>query len=324
MMITMALTTTLTLNPSVDMLTTTLQVMDTHKMRCSNPIYHPGGGGINVARVAHRLGGTAQAVWLGGGSMGQRLTELLDAEKLPHRQLLTPQETRMSFSVHELQTARDFRFVLPGPAANPLVLDQCLQGFYPHASESLCWVLSGSLAPGMPEGVYADIARQAQAMGKHLIMDASGPALIAALRVGAFMVKPSLREMEDIAGQALPTNAMRLAQARQWLAQWPVRMVALSLGAEGAMLVTREGAWLAPALPVTVRSTIGAGDSFVGGFVTAMEKAQFKTDESTLLLALGQAMAASAAALSSLGTALCQAKDVADLLGQVQMSRLAD
>lgn len=324
MMIPMALTTTLTLNPSVDLLTTTPQVMDTHKMRCTSPIYHPGGGGINVARVVHRLGGTVQAVWLGGGSMGHRLAELLDSETLPHRQLLTPQETRMGFSVHELETARDFRFVLPGPATEALVLEQCLQGFYQHAAESLCWVLSGSLAPGMAEGVYADIARQAQAMGKHLIMDTSGAALMAALRIGAFMVKPSLREMEDIAGHPLPTNAQRLAQARQWLAQWPVRVVALSLGAEGAMLVTREGAWLAPALPVTVRSTIGAGDSFVGGFVAAMEKAQFKTDESVLLLALGQAMAASAAALSSLGTALCQAKDVSDLRDHVHISRLAD
>ena len=59
----MAHITTLTLNPSVDVLTTTAQVMDTHKLRCTAPQYHPGGGGINVARVVHRLGGSVQALW---------------------------------------------------------------------------------------------------------------------------------------------------------------------------------------------------------------------------------------------------------------------
>jgi 6-phosphofructokinase 2 len=324
MMIPMTRTTTLTLNPSVDLLTTTPQVMDTHKMRCTAPIYHPGGGGINVARVVHRLGGAVQAVWLGGGALGQQLAALLAQEELDHRQLVTPQETRLSFSVHENQTARDYRFVLPGPDVDPMVLDPCLQDFYQCAADSLCWVVSGSLAPGMPEGVYADIARQAQAMGKHLIIDASGPALLAALRVGAFMVKPSLREMEEIAGQALPTHALRLAQARQWLAQWPIQIIALSLGAEGAMLVTRDGAWLSPGLPVTVRSTIGAGDSFVGGFVSAMAQVQFNTDPSALLLGFRHGMAASAAALSSLGTALCEAQDVTDLLGRVNISPLTD
>ena len=70
MMLDMAHITTLTLNPSVDVLTTTAQVMDTHKLRCTAPEYHPGGGGINVARVVHRLGGSVQALWLGGGSTG--------------------------------------------------------------------------------------------------------------------------------------------------------------------------------------------------------------------------------------------------------------
>ena len=318
----MAHITTLTLNPSVDLLTTTPQVMDAHKMRCTSPVYHPGGGGINVARVAHRLGCDVQALWLGGGHAGDQLTALLDDEQMPHLRLEAGQETRQSFAVHETSTARDYRFVLPGPSLEPQALAKGLQTFYQQATASRFWVVSGSLPGGAPESIYAEIARKAQAQGKKLILDASGPALVAAMQEGVFMVKPSLREMEAIAGHALPTTAMRLAQARHWLTQGHSQIVALSLGAEGAMLVTQQGAWLAPSLPVTVRSTIGAGDSFVGGFVAVLDKSHPATDASVLLLAFRQAMAASAAALTSLGTALCQPQDVADLLGDVQISSL--
>ena len=244
----MAHITTLTLNPSVDVLTTTVQVMDTHKLRCTAPQYHPGGGGINVARVVHRLGGSVQALWLGGGS----------------------------------------------------------------------------LPPDAPPNFYADIAQMAQAQQKKLVLDASGPALMAAMRVGVYMVKPSLREMEEAVGRPLPTKPQRLAAAREWLALGWCEVVALSLGPEGALLVTAQGTWQAPGLDVPVRSTIGAGDTFVGAFVSTLDQMHPDTSPSTLCQALRHAMAASAAALASLGTALCQAEEVATLLDAVQVISLED
>jgi 6-phosphofructokinase 2 len=97
----------------------------------------------------------------------------------------------------------------------------------------------------------------------------------------------------------------------------PAQVVALSLGAEGAMLVTAEEAWHAPALQVPVVSTIGAGDSFVGGLVHALARGD------RLQEAFRYAMAASAAALLSSGTALCRPDDVARLLPQVQVEAVA-
>ena len=123
----MAHITTLTLNPSVDVLTTTAQVMDTHKLRCTVPQYHPGGGGINVARVVHRLGGSVQALWLGGGTTGDQLRDMLDAEAVPHQCIASAHATRMGFSVHETQSGRDFRFVMPGPSADPAALRHILK-----------------------------------------------------------------------------------------------------------------------------------------------------------------------------------------------------
>lgn len=319
MMLGMAHITTLTLNPSVDVLTTTAQVTDTDKLRCSTPQYHPGGGGINVARVVHRLGGSVQALWLGGGITGDQLNDMLNSEAVPHQRIPCAQTTRMGFSVHETQTGRDFRFVMPGPSADPDALNQVLQALSWTAPDHRYWVVSGSLPPNAPQDFYADIAKLAQSRHQKLVLDASGPALMAAMRVGVHMVKPSLREMEEVTGTALPTMPLRLAVAREWLAQSWCELVALTLGPEGALLVTQRGAWHAPGLRVPVRSTIGAGDAFVGAFVTTLDQRHPDNSIDTWQLALRHAMAASAAALASLGTALCQASDVASLLDTVQV-----
>jgi len=320
----MAHITTLTLNPSVDVLTTTEQVMDTHKLRCSAPEYHPGGGGINVARVVHRLGGSVQALWWGGGSTGDQLSRMLDAEAVPHQQILSAHPPRLGFSVHETQSGRDFRFVLPGPTADKAALNDVLQALRWPNPESRYWVVSGSLPPGPPPDFYADIARLAKELNQKLVLDASGPALMAALRVGVYMVKPSLREMEEVVGRELPTMPQRLAVAREWLAQAGCEWVALSLGPEGALLVSPTSAWHAPGLLVPVRSTIGAGDAFVGAYVATLDRMYPDTSPATHELALRHAMAASAAALASLGTALCQAPDVAALLDAVQVHAWKD
>ena len=323
-MLSMAHITTLTLNPSVDVLTTTAQVMDTHKLRCTVPQYHPGGGGINVARVVHRLGGSVQALWLGGGSTGDQLGEMLDAEGVPHQCIASAGPTRMGFSVHETQSGHDFRFVMPGPIADKDALSHILQALRMPTPDNRYWVVSGSLPPEAPPDFYADIARLAQTHHKKLVLDASGPALMAAMRVGVYMVKPSLREMEEAVGRELPTLLQRVAVAREWLAQSWCALVALSMGPEGALLVTTQGTWHAPGLVVPVRSTIGAGDTFVGAFIATLDQHYPDTTPDTLCQALRHAMAASAAALSSLGTALCQANEVEALLESVQIISFKD
>jgi 6-phosphofructokinase 2 len=324
MMLCMAHIITLTLNPSVDVLTTTAQVLDTHKLRCTAPQYHPGGGGINVARVVHRLGGSVHALWLGGGGTGDQLSDMLDAEAVPHQCIACARATRMGFSVHETQSGRDFRFVMPGPTADPQALNRVFQTLSMPNPDCRYWVVSGSLPPDAPTHFYADIAQLAQAQQKKLVLDASGPALMAAMRVGVYMVKPSLREMEEAVGKPLPTLPQRLTAAREWLTLGWCQVVALSLGAEGALLVTAQGAWHAPGLDVPVRSTIGAGDTFVGAFVATLDQMHPDTSPSTLCQALRHAMAASAAALAALGTALCQAGEVANLLDAVQVIALED
>ena len=306
---------TITLNPALDVLTTIDKVSDTHKMRCGAVIKHPGGGGVNVARVLHRMGTNCVALYLAGGVTGERHHKLMHAEKVRCHVMPIAEETRESFSVHETSTGNDFRFVLPGPQVAVAEYDACFNYVAQHLPKQML-VISGGLAPNVPDDFYARLASLAKPHGVRVVLDASGPALTAALQVGVFLFKPSLRELRDLTGQPLPDEDAQVAAARQLIHSGQAEIVAVSLGADGAMVVSATESWRARSIPVDVQTTIGAGDSFVGGMVWALHRGD------TLLKAFQYGMAAGAAALLAPGTSLAQAPDVHRLLPQVVVEAL--
>lgn len=315
---------TLTLNPAVDVSTQVERVTPVHKLRCGVDVWHPGGGGINVARVAQRLGSTALAIYPQGGVIGEALHNLLQAEHLPLHAIPIGAQTRQNFSVHESSSGEDFRFVLPGPELSAAEWTACRTAFMDHLSGSTHAVISGSLPPGLSEHCYAQLCREAQAQGRRVILDASGPALRLALQAGVELVKPSLRELAELVGHPLRNEADWRAAAASLVEQHQATIVALSLGEQGALVVTRQHHWRARALPVTVRSTIGAGDSFLGGWLHGWKRqgSNRDTDTAALQEAFRWAMATAASAVSSFGTALCDAAHVQSLLPQVVIETL--
>lgn len=307
---------TLTFNPALDLFTTTERVVDTHKLRCGLAQRHPGGGGINVARVLHRLGADCVAVYPAGGPSGALLRELLDAEQVRSHCVTIAGETRESFSVHELASGRDWRFVLPGPELSPAEWQACWDAMQALATGTGWLVASGSLPPGAPADCHARLARLARERQWRLVVDASGPALAAALAAGVYLAKPSLRELRELSGRPLLAPGDWLAAARELVRDGRAEIVAVSLGAQGALLATREGAFRAEGLAVHVASTIGAGDSFTAGLLWALDAGE-PVDE-----ALRYAVAAGSAALLTPGTALCQPADVRRLRSRVVVTAL--
>jgi 6-phosphofructokinase 2 len=146
-----------------------------------------------------------------------------------------------------------------------------------------------------------------------MVVDSSGAALAAALDAGVWLVKPSLRELAGFTGLALETMQAQEQAARRLIERGQAQIVALSLGAQGAMLVTADACLTANALPVQVTSSVGAGDSFLAALVWALDR-QDALDE-----ALAMAMAAGTAAVMAQGTALCMPEDVRRLREQVQV-----
>jgi len=301
---------TLTMNPALDVLTTIDKVSDTHKMRCGAVIKHPGGGGVNVARVLHRLGAHCMALYLAGGVTGERHHKLMSAEKVRCHVMPIAEETRESFSVHETTSGHDFRFVLPGPNVSAAEYEACFDYVAQHLPKQFL-VISGGLAPGMPIDFYARLAALAKQHGVRVVLDANGPALAEALKVGVYLFKPSLRELRELTGQPLLDEDAQVAAAQHLIQTGQAQIVALSLGEQGAMVISATQSWQARGIAVDVQTTIGAGDSFVAGFVWSLSRGD------ALLKAFQYAMASGAAALLAPGTSLSQAQDVHGLLPQV-------
>lgn len=305
----MTLIVTLTLNPALDVSTSTPALEAGGKLRCAPERRDPGGGGINVARVIHRLGGEAYAVYPAGGAVGEMLKARLEAEHLPGACVPISGATRENFTVIESGTGREFRFVMPGPSLEAEELKACIDAATTKEGEWL--VASGGLPPGAPPDIYAALAREARRTGNRLVVDCSGAALREALAEGVYLAKPNLRELEEFTGLDLPTTGRRVSAARTLVRMGAAEVVALTLGADGAILVTADQAWRAEALPLAPMSSVGAGDSFLGAMVWALASGLPMTD------AFRYGLAGGAAALMRPGTELCHANDIRRLVKDV-------
>jgi 6-phosphofructokinase 2 len=267
---------------------------------------------VNVARVLHHLGANCVALYLAGGVTGERHHKLMSAEKVRCHVMPIAEETRESFSVHETSSGNDFRFVLPGPNVSAAEVETCFD-FVAHHLPKQFLVISGGLALGVPDNFYARLAALAKSKGVRVVLDTSGPALVEALKVGVYLFKPSLRELRDLTGQDLPDQDAQVAAAQQIIESGRAEIVAVSLGADGAIVVSANQHWHASAVKVDVQTTIGAGDSFVGGMVWALGRGD------TLLKAFQFGMASGAAALLAPGTSLSRATDTHRLLPEVSL-----
>ena len=310
---------TLTINPSIDVATSVDRVVPFHKLRCTAARRDPGGGGINVARVVNRFGADVTAMYVMGGTLGQLLRHLLEQEKIPGLPVPILEETREDFTVLEQVSGRQYRFVLPGPRLSELEWRFFLDTFTSHLAQqprTRFVVASGSLPPGVPFDFYARIARAAKQAGAKIIVDTSGPPLQAALQAGVDIVNPSLREFGELIAAPLESERDQVAACRGLLTSGQAEMVALTLGDQGALLVTRDRVLRAQAIPITPVSVVGAGDSFLGAMIWSLAGGHSVED------AFRYGMAAGSAALLMPGTELCERADTERLAGKVKVQAI--
>ncbi len=286
---------TLTLNPAVDLASRAEAVVPTHKIRTTDEHIDPGGGGINVSRVIHVLGGDTLALILAGGATGTLVADLLREAGVPARILPVAGRTRVSLTVYDQASRQEYRFVPEGPVITPAELASACDAV--AEIEGGWLVASGSLPRGAPANTYATLARAAAARGVRFVLDTSGEPLKAALHAGLTLIKPSLRELEHLVGRALPDPASQAAEAMALVCAGAAGMVAVTLGAEGALLATVAGVTRLPALSGPVRSAVGAGDAFLASMVLALARGATPPD------ALAWGIAGGSAAVESVGTA---------------------
>jgi 6-phosphofructokinase 2 len=308
---------TLTINPTIDLATTVEAVTPEHKLRCDAERRDPGGGGLNVARVIHELGGESLAVYPRGGPTGDLLEQLLAEKGLRRWSIAISGHTRENFTVAERKSRREFRFVMPGPTLSEQEWQGFLEAVSTVAADAEYIVASGSLAPGVPVDFYARVARVARKQNARLVLDTSGEPLRAALEEGVFFAKPNRKEFRDMMGAQVEEPAAMAAAARDFLEKGRAEVLVVSMGAEGALLTTRQSQLRATPPPVETHSSVGAGDSFVGGMTLGLARGMPPEE------AFRWGIAAGTAALLSQGTGLCRRPDTERLLAQVHPVRVS-
>ncbi|WP_024793012.1 1-phosphofructokinase family hexose kinase [Tomitella biformata] len=294
---------TLTLNPALDVTVASPTVVPSRKLRCGQPMFEAGGGGINIAKVAHVLGVEAAAVYPYGGDSGAQMSALLAEHPVVEHPIRIAGTTRESFTALETGGDNEFRFVLPGPTLTAAELGQCLDTLAAAVVGARYVALSGSLPPGVPTSIVADVAAIARDAGARLVLDSSGDALREA-GGGIFLVKPSVGELRDWVGRELSGDDEIADAARTIIADGTVEVAVVSLGPGGAMLVSADETVRVPAINAPVRSTVGAGDSMVAGLITGFLQERTLSDT----LALG--IACATAALLTPGSEVCKREDI--------------
>ncbi|HKK54681.1 1-phosphofructokinase family hexose kinase [Marinobacter sp.] len=265
---------TLCLKPAIDLFCETERLVDDGKSRCRELAREPGGGGINVARNLHAMGVDALAVFAAGGTNGRQVRELLEEEGVPVQCLDIADNTGQNIGLTDASTGKMYHLVFPGQRLDETEWQNCLDYISSLDPAPTYLVLSGSLPEGAPDDFYGRIATDAKAKGIRTILDASGRALAAPLKAGVYLAKLNGEEFAESGySGSLDDYQSMLAAMADMVADGIAEALIVTLDAEGALLASRDGDKLHVRPPrVKVASHIGAGDSFVSGFVYQMHR----------------------------------------------------
>jgi len=299
---------TLTLNPAIDKSSSVDRLVANEKLRCNQPTYEPGGGGLNVSRVLSELGSASLALYTSGGHTGELLCALLQKED-KIEQLTTKIEgwTRENLLVIESSTHSQYRFGMPGPELKESEWQTIIAKLEKRLGDARYLIASGSLPQGVPDDFYKILAEKAKARAVRLILDTSGLALREGLKGNAYLIKPNLRELRQLTGQELEDETDQEAAAENIIREGWCEVVVLSLGSAGALLVTKNEKKRLRSPTVKVVSKVGAGDSMIGGIVFGLLQNMAIGD------AVRYGIACGAATVSSPGTQLCKKEHVEQL-----------
>jgi len=305
---------TLTMNPCLDRYIYVDELIVDDTIRAKKVVDYPAGKGIDVSRVIRELGGVSIAIALVGGANGRRLEEMLDKEGVIYSSIRVPQETRMNII---LETSKgQYRISMPGEKIGVKKLQVVLEVLNALVRQGDVVVVSGSLPKGVAAEFYTGIIFTLKQWGATVYFDADGDKLKAGLIGQPDYIKPNLHEFQRLIGKNVSSREEIISEARKVIEIHELKAILLTLGGEGAYFISNEKVLYTKTIKVPVKSAVGAGDSFLAGFV--LKKTEGASDEE----ALRWANASGTAAVMTPGTRLCRKSDVEKLLEKVEVERI--
>ncbi|MGR4882715.1 1-phosphofructokinase family hexose kinase [Streptomyces sp. LARHCF249] len=257
---------TVTLNTALDVTYRVPRLLPHASHRVAAVTERPGGKGVNVARVLAALGHEVTATGFAGGPVGAVVRELL-ARSAGVVDALVPcaGTTRRTVAVVDESSGDTTQFNEPGPLITAAEWSLFLDRYEDLlAAGARAVALCGSLPPGVPVGAYAVLVRAARAAGVPVLLDTSGEALRRGVAARPEIIKPNAAELAELTGSREPLPATRDARRRG------AHAVVTSLGPDGLLAATAEGAWRAAPPRALAGNPTGAGDSAVAGLLSAL------------------------------------------------------
>jgi len=296
---------TVTPNPSIDTTVSLSSALTRGAVhRVSSVSSEPGGKGVNVARALTLAGVDAVAVL--PASDGDPLLTALRAGGVPFRSVPLAGAAiavRTNIAITE-PDGTTTKLNAPGATLDPTGVDALTRAVVEHAAHAAWVVLSGSLPPGVGDHWYADVVALLSSLRCRVAVDTSGEPLAALAdsleRAAPQLLKPNSEELASVTGVSADKleyafshgDPEPVISAARQLVDRGVTSVLATLGAAGAVLVDQNGNWLATPPPVVPRSTVGAGDSSLAGYVRADVAGADAPERLRMAVAYGSAAAA--------------------------------
>jgi len=300
---------TVTFNPTIDKSISVAGLVPDKKLPCTITDYEAGGGGINVARAIAKLGGNVIAVYLSGGDTGNKIRKLLRMDSVKNIAVKIKESNRENLIVEDISAKQQYLFDMPGPSVTRREWQKCLARI--ETIDDVEYIVaSGSLPPGVPPQIFKELSALAGKKNAKLIVDTSGEGLKQALEAGVYLIKPNIRELASLASKERLDAGSVAVTARQLIDQGNCGAIVVSMGAAGALLVTKEQTVQISAPSLPVESTVGAGDSMLAGIVLNLSAGK------SLLNSVQYGVACGTAATIKPGTKLCSKED-ADRIYQI-------
>lgn len=301
---------TLTLNPALDRELTVATIEFDTVLRARESRVDYGGKGFNVSRMLASLGGQSVAMGYAGGRTGETLQAGLTALGIETDFVWVEGETRTNVSIVSATHDHHIKVNEAGPVIPETACRALLERVAERVGAGDWWVLAGSLPPGVPATIYADLIHLIQEAGAFAVLDTSGEALRQGISAAPLLVKPNDNELSELSGLPVTTPHEAIDAAATLTG---VKLVVISMGAQGAVLVSGTHAWVATPPTIQAGNPIGAGDSMVAGLVWALSRGDALPD------VLRWGVACGAATASQPGTTVGTLEQVTAFAEQVQL-----
>ena len=306
--------TTLCLNPALDVTYHVSKLIPEQKSRSNAARHDPGGNGINIGRALKRMNIEAHTFCIVAGDVGQLLQRLLEQQLDNVYYHHVDGETRINSTIIELDTKTQYQVTDAGTAIPKQQLERIVADFVAMTGKGF-GIITGSCQPNVPACLYVELVERINEQGGKPVVDSHGETLRLAIEAKPFLIKPTRYELETIINRELPTIEDVANQARQ-IQRQGVNNVCVSLGAQGAGLVSPDNSYYAEALKVPVNTSVGAGDSMVAGLVSGFSLG--KTPQQVL----SYGIACGAGTVMHPGTELFSGAELADFRQRVIVQTL--